>query len=274
MLHMKILALVLLTGLAASAQTKPQPASIEYATPTIREEQTVVVNGVSETWRLQWKSAPEPYCEAQDKTQFWATCPCSRFAYGEKGDLHLVRIRSGTEVERLRLTPLFTETDDQAAIQRWPEQRDDLELSKRPDFSAIVSRRPVVQVMDFGDYDHDGNSTEFFLQTDAGPCGHHSGIVVGVSTNNPRLHVFGTVRRPRKPLYLEPDEWEKLRKASSAPVIVTHIQCGDHGSESEIDVRLNWSIEGIDGTRLEYSCPMGTHKARRLIRRWPLYSDQ
>src|SRR5882672_1433131 len=114
------------------------------------------------------------------------------FAYGESGDLYLVRLRSGTEIDRLHLTPLF-EGETAAVVQRWPEDEEqDFRLAKREDFSSLVSKRPAVQVMHIDDYDHDGKRTEFYLQTEAVPCGKSMGVVVGLSTNNARLHVFGT----------------------------------------------------------------------------------
>jgi hypothetical protein len=45
---------------------------------------------------------------------------------------------------------------------------------------AEIAKRPPVQLMYFGDYDHDGAATEFYLQTDAVPCGKSYGVVIGV----------------------------------------------------------------------------------------------
>jgi hypothetical protein len=110
---------LLLATLAAFAQNdRPLLRRSEYPTPTIREEQEVLVDGVTETWRLQWKSMPTPYCGA-DVVDVSLTCPCIGFAYGESGDLYLIRLRSGIEVEQLRLTPLFGEYPN-AVVQRWP----------------------------------------------------------------------------------------------------------------------------------------------------------
>jgi len=46
--------------------------ALEYPKPNIREEQQVLVNGVTETWRLEWKSAPHPACSADEGAP---TCP-------------------------------------------------------------------------------------------------------------------------------------------------------------------------------------------------------
>src|SRR5258708_10554751 len=64
--------------------------------PVIREEQTVVVNGAIETWRLEWKTAPKPYCPPVEVP----VCPCNGFGYGESGQLDLVRTRNGREGDR------------------------------------------------------------------------------------------------------------------------------------------------------------------------------
>jgi len=50
--------------------------------------------------------------------------------------------------------------------------------------------------MNFADYDHDGQATEFFLQTESLPCGKRAGIVVGLSRINEHLHGFGSFRNP------------------------------------------------------------------------------
>jgi hypothetical protein len=240
----------------------------EYPSPKVREEQLVVVNGVTETWRLEWKEAPKPYCGA-DESDLSLTCPCMGFAYGELGDLYLIRLRNGAEIDRLHLTPLFTD-EEAAVLQRWPsdDQRDS-KLSQREDFSSLVSRRATVQVMQLHDYDHDGNRTEFYLQTEAAPCGKSVGVVVGLSANNRRLHVFGTASNPSKPLYLQRREWQALHDASSSPVNVADWSCGDHGADTQTEIRLQWSTLGIDGKRREYTCPLN-HEERRLIKEDPL----
>ena len=145
-----------------------------YPAPTIREEQNVTVNGISETWRLQWRTTPKPFCEP---TQLSLTCPCQGFAYGEQGDIYLVRLRDGVEIERLHLTPLFRGRDG-AVVQRWPPDYDkDYDKLTRKGFADfITSSRSTIKVMHFADYDHDGNATEFYLQTAAGPAARHSAL--------------------------------------------------------------------------------------------------
>jgi hypothetical protein len=119
-------------------QTK-KPVS-EYPSAKIREEQQVNVNGVIETWQLEWKAAPHPECEPNEIS---LACPCSGVAYGEAGDLDVVMLHDGLEVDRLPVTPFFFDGHDGAIIQRWqPDHNNDFENSRRKDFLTIVSRRP------------------------------------------------------------------------------------------------------------------------------------
>lgn len=260
----------LLMTTAGFAQQGGTSASREYPKPTIREEQQVVVGGVPETWRLEWAATPEvkPACDARGKE--WLTCPCTGFAYGESGDLYLSRIRDGVEVDRLHLTPLFgNEPGQVATVQRWPfYDSDGLQSRTTAHFPESVSQRTPVQVLHFADYDHDGRATEFYLQTESGPCAKSEGVVVGVSKDNPKLHAFGTASHPNDPLELQKAEWEALRDASNA-VEVEDWACGDHGADTETTVELQWTGEGIGGYRKEYTCP-AAGEARSLINQKPL----
>lgn len=118
----------------------------------------------------------------------------------------------------------------------------------------MVGRRPVVKIMDLVDYDHDGQRSEFFLQTDTLPCGKRVGVVIGVSTSNPKLHVSGTVGRPSQALVLQRDIWEALSHAPG-PIEVVDWPCGDHGSDIETTVILDYTRIGIDGVRKAFACP-------------------
>lgn len=243
--------------------------SSEYPNPTIREEQSVVVGGVAELWRLKWRTPPKPVCEPNQDS---LTCPCEGFAYGEAGHLTLVRLRGGTEVDHLDLAPFFdadlVEAGGLAVVQRWePDYDKDYDAAERRDFPALVAQRRTAQVMYFADYEHDGWGSEFYLQTESGPCGHRSGVVIGVSKSHPRLHAVGTVAMPGKPLYLREHEWEALRRASG-PIEVVDSACGDHGAETEIRLWLRWAPEGVDGTRREYAC-MPNSKPGKLLHEEP-----
>jgi hypothetical protein len=229
---------------------------LEYPTPEIREEQTVMVGGVAEAWQLKWRGKPKQVCEPSDIS---LTCPCSGFAYGEGGDLDLIRLRNASEIDRLNITPLFGDefsgTGRVAIVQRWmPDHKEDFKASLKDDFAAKVAMRPVVQVMHLADYDHDGGSTEFYLQLEAPPCGKSLGVVIGISKTNLRLHVFGTASAPNNPLYMQKHEWEALRNATG-PIEVLDWACGDHGSDGQTMLQLRWTPDGIDGSRREFECP-------------------
>ena len=261
-----------LTLLCLVAFMQPQNSApgktSEYPVASVREQQEVVVHGLQEQWRLEWNGPVKPYCGANEASMA-ITCPCEGFAYGESGDLYLVRARNGREIDRLHLTPLFEE-ERTAVVQRWPKNdRGDFNSPDKEDISEMVSKRPIVQVMHFEDYDHDGNKTEFYLQTESAPCGKSVGVVVGLSTNNPRLHVFGTVANPSKPLYIQRREWQALRDASSNAVDVLDWACGDHGAYAQTELHLQWSAKGIDGQRREYTCP-SNHEGRKLTSESPL----
>jgi hypothetical protein len=228
------------------------PSSVEYPSPLVREEQWVVIGGETEQWRLEWAAPPISQCGPGNDS--WISCPCWGFAFGEAGDLSVVRLRKGHEIDRLRLTPFFTAfTNELAAMQRWAPTRDDWEHLGEPDRERLAVKRPAVCVMRFADYDHDGMATEFYLQTSAFPCAHTEGVVVGVSKKNPRLHAFGTARSPNRPLVLSEGAWSTL-KLMTGPEEIVDWQCGDHGAETEMRLRLNWSAAGIDIVSREVDC--------------------
>ena len=234
------------------------------STGNIREEQQIIVDGLTETWRLQWAAVPTSYCGSNEP---WG-CPCEGFAYGEAGDLFLIRLRNGEEIDRLHLTPFFSEGAGKAVVQRKPTDRGDLDDSGREDFPSRVNKRTTVKVMNFADYDHDGTKNEFYLQTGTIPCGKSEGVLIGLSKTSHRLHAFGTASSPGKPLHLGKWEWEALRDASG-PVEVMAWTCGDHGSETQAKLLLGWTDGGIDGVQRVFSCPDNSEPVR-LITEQPL----
>lgn len=245
-------------GLLLLAALAPQ---MEYPAPLIREEQQVMVDGHNETWRLQWAAEPKPACEPNEVS---LTCPCMGFAYGETGDLSVVRLRDGIEIDRLRLAPLFHGEQPEPTVQRWaPDSSKDFDLALHGDLPAAASRWLTVQVMHFTDFNHDGRKTEFYLQTDTLPCGKSIGVVIGVTPDHPTLHAFGTVSSLNEPLVLHKREWDALERASG-PIDVMDWPCGDHGSDTETRVQLRWTTSGISGTRRQYSCPDSGQKKRLL----------
>jgi hypothetical protein len=199
-----------------------------------------MVDGVQETWRLQWHKAPTSVC-GTDSPSVSGTCPCSGFAYGEQGELVLVRLRSGAEAERLELGPFFIHEqlpgEGPAMVQRWPATLKDMDIEDDdPEFMRAVVNRGLTDVMRFADYDRDGRATEFLLQVGTLPCGKHQMVVVGISKQNPHLHVFSSAENPEQPLVLGAWQWEALLK-SHGPIKTFNWACADHGSEYEwVDV--------------------------------------
>lgn len=199
--------------------------------------------------------APEAIC-GPDLGDHVVNCPCIPFAYGETAPLDLVRIVENRVIDRLELTQFFDEelgSQHGAMIQRWEPDDKDLDTSDDEEFVARVRARPVVKIMRLADYNHDGESTEFFLPTGVLPCGKSIGIVVGLTPTNPRLHAFGTLLQPNKPLVMQKREWEALLNATG-PVSVLDWRCGDHGSDDETELELLSTSEGINGIRREFAC--------------------
>lgn len=253
--------------------------------PILREERRIIINGVEETWRLEWLSPPTAACGPEDEE--WVICPCNGFAFGETGDLRLVRKRLGRKDEQFRLNPLFEYGEDQpapgAVLRRWDvrdvdhkrwgivveKNRD--KKSAGPQFFADegIKARPLATIMEFFDYDHDGRATEFLLQIGTMPCGKRMCVVVGISRNNDRLHFFTSVNRPKEPLILTSWQWDALGK-SKAPVRVIDWRCGDHASEEETEVELRAQNGSIYAARRTYKCvgEPGSQEARgRLLKK-------
>jgi hypothetical protein len=232
-------------------------AFAEDSVPIVREEQKVTAADGEESWRLEWASAPRPAC-SPDQPE-WMTCPCIGFAFGERGNLTLVRRKSGHNDERFALTKLFDGDLDgpgypgEAVLRRWDVGEKDIEQSDSATFASGVYARPIATVMRFGDYDHDGRATEFLLQVGTLPCGKQMSVAVGISPRSDRVHVFGTAEHPEKPLVLQAPHWESLLQAKG-PVKVVDWVCGDHGSDTETELELRADAEGIHATRTEYKC--------------------
>jgi hypothetical protein len=247
-------------------------SSIGPAGPSVlREEINVRVGSTAERWALRWRQPPAPVCAPnQEDSQ---TCPCSGFAYGEMGELDLVRHAPGRPDEHFALTPLFQEGEnpagelskDLAVLQRWPVRDSDYAaISDSVDIGPAVRARPVTRAMTLGDYDHDGRATEFLLQVGTEPCGHHESVLVGVSRANPSLHAFASVAHPERPLVLAPHTWALLLR-SREPAADVEIQCGDHAAETLTEVSVRAGPAGIDGTRSVYRCT-SADKRGKLVR--------
>jgi hypothetical protein len=224
-------------------------------------------------------SPPVPICPPDDPG--WFTCPCEGFAFGESGDLDLVRVQRGKKVDRLQLTPLFADQETpaweskKAVLQRWPViEKTDLENWDKADsagaiqlaeFKEAVMRRNAVPVLGVADFNQDGWATEFVLQVGVLPCGKRQSVLVGLSPGRPQLHVFGTAEHPDTPLVLSPNHWEQL-KNTRHPVRVVSWACGDHGSEVQTEFTLSTDRAGIHAVREEFSCEAGREHGELLSR--------
>jgi hypothetical protein len=251
----------LILAVATGAATREATANL------VRESRRVDVGGRHEQWSLEWKTPPVPECVTEDAGAF--TCLCIGFAFGERGEIDLVR-RAGTEPEdRLPLGPLFDDPmmdwGGMAVIPRWPLRNSDSQDIPE----AAIRRRPPVRIMELRDYDHDGAATEFFLQTGTLPCGKRMGIVLGVSRDRPTLHAFTSVAHPERPLFLRTDQWEALARARG-PVDRIDWLCGDHAADDQYEVTLTAAAGRISVTQRIYACTPGPEwKKGRLVRSEP-----
>jgi len=228
----------------ASASAPVDPLAALAAGPSLREETELTVDGVKEKWRLEWTSPPVPDCV----DDAFASCACAGFAYGEKGDLDLVRARPGHPEERLHLGQFFD--GGKARLMRWSVGA---KPPAKPASLAELSMHPLARIMKLADYDHDGHATEFVLQVGAEACGHTPSMVVGISKSKPTLHAFAASDAPSEPLYLDGRvEWDKL--AAKSPVTIVEIACGDHGAELETSIALSADGE-LHAKKTTRKCP-------------------
>jgi hypothetical protein len=231
----------------------------------VREQHAVQVNGAQETWKLEWQTLPASACGPDDVAVALA-CPCSGFAYGEAGQLSLVRLRPGATRELLDLTGFFRKdsvpvSGNLAVLQRWPpvpptahDEDDDWHHASDLNFVARVHARGAAPVMRLGDFNHDGQASEFLLQVGAADCGRHVMVLVGVSKYNPRLHVFASSEAPDAPLELDAQTWEAVRM-SARPIRALESQCqGQAGQmESAVSVAVRHGIFHVQ--RSTRPCP-------------------
>lgn len=225
----------------------------------VREQRSVTIGGTKEVWRLIWRGAPKDTgaCGVTDP-ELALTCPCIGFAYGEEGDLVLERQRPGKPSERMRLAPLFADVFDESAaappvamLPRWQTRLQD--IGHNPT-AATIHARPIVRTIRLRDYNHDGIAGEFLLQVQAGPCGHHGLVAVGVTRADPRLHALATAEHPDRPLVLESWQWAALAR-NPRPKPLRDVACGDHGSDEETRIVLRTQRGQLHATRVTSTCP-------------------
>lgn len=243
-----------------------QRGATKNSSPIIREQIKASIEGHDEVWLLEWLSPTHTVCGPDDDN--WTSCPCTGFAFGESGNLALVRKKPGQQDEQFSLSDLFDKSDNpgspgEAVLRRWDVLKNDSDGTSTTGLAARVSSRPLAKIMTLGDYAHDGKPTQFVLQVGTEPCGKRISALVGVSHSNQKLHVFGTAEHPERPLFLEASHWESLRIANG-PINVISNSCGDHGSETETDLELLANGSGLHATKKIYSCPEGTNQKRQL----------
>jgi hypothetical protein len=231
----------------------------------VREQRTVLVNGVYETWKLEWETLPAPACGPDDVAVALA-CPCSGFAYGEAGRLSLVRLRPGATRELLDLTGFYRHglvpvPDNLAVLQRWlpvpataHDEDDDWHHASDLDFVSRVHARGAAQVMRIGDFNHDGQASEFLLQVGAQGCGRHLMVLVGVSKYNTHLHVFSSAEAPDVPLELDAPTWEAVR-TSAKPIRALESRCDGQAGQVETQVRVEARHGIFHVQRATHPCP-------------------
>ena len=226
----------------ASTSAAPVPAN-----PVLREEKTIEIDGVKETWRLEWLRPAAPTCMGDEGI---ASCPCAAFAFGEVGDLDLVRTKPGAPEERMHLSDLFDDRD--AKLARWAPTAAERKAIKAPTATELQSR-PVVTIMTFGDYDHDGRATEFVLPIGSGPCGHVQAVVIGIEKLNPKLHAFGSAEKPTEPIVLDrPGDWDKVK--AKLPADLVQSPCGDHAAEVETHIVVTADAKGLHASTTTKKC--------------------
>ena len=144
-----------------------------------------------------------------------------------------MRERPGAPPDRLSLSPLFEDHET---------------------LLAATGSAAGARILAFSDYDHDGNASELAFQVGAGPCGHTSWAVVGVSTADPRLHAFTSAEDSKKPLVLEQRrDWETLHTRGSIERV--EVACGDHGADESTTVAVTASRGVLHALRRTTACP-------------------
>ncbi len=250
----------------------PAPAPAE---DIVREQKQVQIGKITETWQLVWHGKPEALCPASDMESSM-TCPCAGFAYGEQGDLSLVRKRGNRIVERLPLNPAFHYVDvakGKAGLQLKPLDEKDIDRDTAKDrkLSSDIQMRLPADVMVLKDYDHDGRATEFLVLLGNISCGHQMYAAVGVTRRVPYLHLLSTDEHPRSPLIMDIEQWNALLTAQT-PTTIRVWDCGDHGSDYQTDFRLHARDGHIHVTERTFACRAGGKPPRRLNSR-PWRSD-
>ncbi len=196
----------------------------------MREKHAVEVDGVKETWSLEWLDAVPAGVPETD----WLFPVTGRFGdFGEVGELSVVRARPGAPEERLALGT--------RSLPRWPGDENDGDMMN----AAEVMKRREIPAVRFGDYDHDGNAAEFPLLAEIHPPGtfgeDRRTILVGIDRRTGRLGVLGDVRHPDRPITM--NTWEPLLRENPAEIVQSG--CGDHGRSHEEAYLVRAAADGL-----------------------------
>jgi len=168
----------------------------------------------------------------------------------------LVRLQGDKEIDRLDLAPLFDDSESPrsrngvAVLRRRPRNAGDREGDA--ELATEVAKRTPSVAMKLADYRQDGGHA-FVLPTESGPCGHASGVLIGLAGAPPKLRAFGSETHPDTPLQLPLSVWRSL--LTPAPNHrITVWTCGDHGSDSETEIEIAPSPHGFRVLEREFAC--------------------
>lgn len=274
-----ILIALLLSPLFPLAGFSPAQTKHAASPPFIvREQRTVIVDGAKEEWQLLWLAQPKSICGVKD-IEAAISCPCSGFAYGEQGKLVLVRSRAGTKIEQMDMRQVFDiavssdqdmdtpgEEPGMSYLQRWPFYLRDFNRKNLADaaIDAEIEKRAPVEILRFADYNHDGHGAKFLLHVGNVPCGKEQYVAVGVTADEPHLHVLSSAEFPDRPLVMLLSEWQALLSGPGPHTVLTW-PCGDHGSEVYSDAVVSSRKGKIYVKDRTFEC-LSNDKPGRLIR--------
>lgn len=227
----------------------------------IAEEHRVLVDGVEEVWRVRFTTPPRlPEPLPEDSTcveRYWERFDVRRAV--------IERVRDGEVVDRLMNPSSGLDNDDVVPLAEavLVPGRVGLPVGQRRLTLAESERLPRPTVLSIGDYNHDGQATEFVL--DMGPlvCGNDYSGVVGLDQRHRRLHVLEWGAPARTFMVGVNIDWEAVRASASGDVITW--SCGNHFYDGEDHLRwapYNGSLRMSTYT-IEYPdrCPWQTRDA-------------
>lgn len=230
----------------------------------VRDAKEIVVAGKKEQWSLEWRTAPSFTCVDAG----WLSCPCLNIAFGEIGDLYVIRRREGAPEERALLKDM--------ALQHWPVYEADSERYSVAMDMEVARKRPAVPILEFDDYDHDGRATEFIIDHGSTPCMAHETMVVGSTVREAKPHLLTLKGHPDTPLVLNGRwQWEAIRDASRAQlsrgIELVQSVCGNHGSGAEYTYVVRQIGDEFEVTARTYLCngPGDTRGTLSESKPWP-----